>query len=208
MEEPAFTIEEIDALVAPYALYPDALLAQILVASTFPLQIVKADRVIDEMSTMSDEELSEALEAEEWDPSVLVVLSGFPTVIQRMADNLEETEDLGLAMAEQDQDVLASVQWLREQAQDTGYLTSNEAQIVEDDGSGIRIEPANPDVIYVPTYDTSAAFTSPATAAPLIVQPGRGSFSSALSNPLVAGAIGFGAGLLVSELFGDEDDDF
>ena len=60
-------------------------------------------------------------------------MSGFPTVIQRMADDLEETEDLGFAMAQQDQDVLASVQWLREQAQDTGYLTSNEAQRVEVD---------------------------------------------------------------------------
>ena len=78
---------ELDALVAPVALYPDALLAQVLVAATYPLQIAQADQLITASDEMSDQELADALAAEEWDPSVLVLLSGFPTVITRMAED-------------------------------------------------------------------------------------------------------------------------
>ena len=87
--------EELDELVAPVALYPDALLAQVLVAAAFPLQVAKADQLIDASADMGEDELSRALERQEFDPSVLVLMSGFPTVVSRMADDLDWTERLG-----------------------------------------------------------------------------------------------------------------
>ena len=156
------TDEELDALVAPVALYPDALLAQVLVASTFPLQIVKADRVLVDSEGMSDEELNGTIAEQEFDPSVLVLLSGFPSVVQRMSDDLEWTEELGNAMIYQDDDVLAAVQRMRDQAQTSGYLTSNEAHTVEEDDGQIYIRPTDPEVIYVPTYDFDGRLHHPA----------------------------------------------
>jgi hypothetical protein len=203
-EAEPFSEEELNDLVAPVALYPDALLAQVLVASTFPLQIVKADRILDRSEEMSDDELAAAVEAQDWDPSVLVLLSGFPTVVQRMADDLEQTEQLGLAMAQQDQDVLAAVQRMRARAEDTGYLEDNAAQVVEHRGDYVAIEPADPDVIYVPRYDPGVAFTSPPTRQPVIA-PSTG--TSLMRDPLVAGAIAFGSALLIDQLFGDDDED-
>jgi hypothetical protein len=211
-EQEFLDAEELDDLVAPVALYPDALLAQVLVAATFPFQVAKADQVIDASSELTDEELSDALAAQEWDPSILVLLSGFPTVIGRMAEDLAWTERLGLAMLEQDQDVLAAVQRMRARAEATGYLTSNEAQVIERQEDQIYIRPANPDLVYVPSYDTAAAFTSPATAAPYYApqpydyapQPQAG-FSA--QDALIGGAIGFGSALLVNELFGNDDED-
>jgi Protein of unknown function (DUF3300) len=199
-----FTGEELESLVAPFALYPDALLAQVLVASTFPLQIVYADRLLARMDALTDAEIQGEVESHEWDPSVLVLFSGFPTVVQRMAEDLEETEDLGLAMAQQDQEVLEAVQRLREQAEATGYLQSNEAQLVGHEEDGITIEPADPEVIYVPQYDPVDAYSFAPTAPPVITAP---STPSPLANPLISGAIGFGSALLVDQLFGSGDDD-
>lgn len=196
---------ELDDLVAPVALYPDALLAQVLVAATYPFQIAKADQLIDASSELSDEELSDALAAQEWDPSILVLLSGFPTVIGRMAEDLAWTERLGLAMVQQDEDVLAAVQRMRARAESTGYLTSNQAQVIEREEDQIYIRPADPNLIYVPSYDTAAAFTSPATAEPYYAPQPQAGFSA--QDALIGGAIGFGSALLVNELFGDKDED-
>ena len=150
--------------MAPVALYPDALLAQVLVASTFPLQIVQADRILEDSADMTDDEVTEAIDARDWDPSVLVLLTGFPDVIRRMADDLDDTERLGIAMAQQDRDVLDSVQRLREQAEATGWLADNEAQTVARVDDRIVIEPTEPDVVYVPRYDESRAFVAAPTA--------------------------------------------
>lgn len=210
-EEPLLTDGELDDLVAPIALYPDALLAQVLVASTFPLQIVKADRIISDSEGQSDAALSETLSEQELDPSVLVLLSGFPTVVQRMSADLDDTERLGIAMLQQDDDVLAAVQRLRADARDMGYLSDNEAQTVEEDPSGeIAIKPADPEVVYVPTYDPEVVYTSPAPAQPYYVAPAQ---QAAAPSPfsaqslLTTGAIAFGSALLVNELWGDDDDD-
>jgi hypothetical protein len=197
--------EELDELVAPIALYPDALLAQVLVAATYPFQIAKADQLIDASTAMTDQELSDALGAQEWDPSVLVLLSGFPTVIGRMAEDLAWTERLGLAMVQQDDDVLAAVQRMRARAEATGYLTTNEAQVVERRDDQLYIRPTDPDLIYVPSYDTAAAFTSPATATPYLSPQPQAGFSA--QDALITGAIAFGSALLVNELFGNEDED-
>src|SRR6478735_6369637 len=148
------TEDELDTLVAPVALYPDALLAQVLVASTFPLQVVEADRLIKQKDQLSEDELAEKLKASDWDPSVTVLASGFPTVIERMSDDLEWTEKLGDAMLNQDDDILAAVQRKREEAKSTGYLANNDAQVIEEgDNGNIAIRPADPKVVYVPTYD-------------------------------------------------------
>ena len=200
--EDSISDEELNALVAPVALYPDALLAQVLVAATYPLQIVEADRLLAESERMSDDELSEAIAEQDWDPSVLVLTTGFPTVVERMADDLDWTEQLGLAMVSQDDDVLAAVQRMRREALDTGYLNSNEAQVVDQTDDQIYIRPADPDVVYVPNYDSNLAFTSTTTTSPYIA-PRQIPFA----NPLVAGAVAFGAALLVTQLFGDDDND-
>ena len=193
--------EELDTLVAPVALYPDALLAQVLVASTYPLQIAQADRLLDETEGLSDDEVAQRIAEQDWDPSVMVLLSGFPTVVQRMADDLDWTERLGSAMVGQDEEVLAAVQRKRTEALDTGWLMSNDAQVVERRDDVVTIRPANPDVVYVPSYDASRAFTSAPTAQPYIAPS-----SNPLANPLVAGAVAFGAALLVQQLFNDDDD--
>jgi hypothetical protein len=200
-----FTEGELDELLAPVALYPDALLAQVLVAATFPTQVSDAAQLIEDSDELSEEELAERLRSQEWDPSVLVLTSGFPTVVQRMAEDIDWTTDLGDAMLWQDEDVLASVQRLRSQALETGYLADNEAQVVEQEDDRIVIQPADPEVVYVPSYDPQVAYTSTPTASPYIEQPRSG--GGLLSNPLVAGAIGFGGALLVQELFGDGDED-
>jgi hypothetical protein len=199
--ETLLAAEELDALVAPVALYPDALLAQVLVAATYPLQVVQADRLVAASAEMSEDELRAALAEQEWDPSVLVLMSGFPTVLQRMAEDLDWTERLGDAMLAQDEDLLAAVQRMRTQAEETGYLTTNAAQVVEEEAGQIAIRPADPEVVYVPRYD-SAAFLSTRDVAPYATLPRRGY----MADPLVAGAVAFGTALLVGEIFGEDDD--
>ena len=185
--------EELDALVAPVALYPDALLAQVLVAAAFPLQVAKADQLIEASADMSEDELSDALARQEFDPSVLVLMSGFPTVVSRMAEDLDWTDRLGQAMVNQDDDVLAAVQRMRADAEAHGNLTSNAAQVIEKDEGQISIKPADPEVVYVPTYDPQTVYTtaySPTAPAPYVAQPS----TNPLANPLTAGALAFGGG--------------
>ena len=155
--------EELDALVAPVALYPDALLAQVLVAATHPLQVAKADQLIAASAEMPEDELTDALARQDFDPSVLVLMAGFPTVVSRMAEDLDWTERLGLAMLSQDEDVLEAVQRMRAEAEAVGNLESNEAQIVEEDAGEIYIRPADPEVVYVPSYDPVTTYTTPYT---------------------------------------------
>ena len=157
--------EELDALVAPVALYPDALLAQVLVAATHPLQVAKADQLIAASAEMPEDELTDALARQDFDPSVLVLMAGFPTVVSRMAEDLDWTERLGLAMLSQDEDVLEAVQRMRAEAEAVGNLESNEAQIVEEDAGEIYIRPADPEVVYVPSYDPVTTYTTPYTPA-------------------------------------------
>ena len=133
-EEELLTAEELDELVAPVALYPDALLAQVLVAATYPLEVVKADQFLTAPRGLSEEDIVAEVEAQDWDPSVQVLASGFPTVVERMAEDIAWTEELGFAMLSQDEDVLAAVQRMRIRAEETGYLTSNDAQVVSRDG--------------------------------------------------------------------------
>ncbi|MBB5221480.1 hypothetical protein HNP73_001401 [Amaricoccus macauensis] len=202
------TEAELDDLVAPVALYPDALLAQVLVAATYPLQIVEAERFLTASEKMSDAELGTELEGKTWDPSVLVLASGFPTVVQRMSEDLDWTDRLGRAMLGQDDDVLAAVQRKRAEAKEVGNLADNAAQTVATDDTGdISIAPADPKVVYVPTYDPQTVYTTRPTAQPYVAPIEQATSGGLQPNPLVTGALAFGAAFLVSQFFGNKHDD-
>jgi hypothetical protein len=167
--------EELDQLLAPIALYPDSLLTQLLMASTYPLEIVQADRWAKANSTLKDKALTTALEKQTWDPSVKSLVN-FPQVLTMMSEKLELTIKLGDAFVAQQADVLNTVQKLRAKAQSQGNLKTNEQQkviveapppaqttvIVEQvtppPAQVIKIEPAQPSVVYVPTYSPTVVY--------------------------------------------------
>jgi hypothetical protein len=146
------TSDELQQLVAPIALYPDALVAQILAASTYPTQVVEADRWMQSHSNLRGEELANEVDKQDWDPSVKA-MTQFPSVLQNMDKNLSWASSLGEAYLDQPQDVTDAVQTLREQARKAGHLQSNEQENVATQGNTIIIEPTDPQVVYVPAYD-------------------------------------------------------
>src|SRR5262245_42329721 len=154
--------EQLQQLVAPIALYPDSLLAQVLMASTYPMEIVQAARWAAANSTLQGQALEDALQAQSWDPSVKSIVV-VPQVLQMMNDELDWTQMLGNAFLAQQRDVLSAVQTLRASAQNAGTLetTSQQnvsTQTVEGGTSAIAIAPANPQMVSVPTYDPNAVY--------------------------------------------------
>ncbi|HYL02604.1 MAG TPA: DUF3300 domain-containing protein [Steroidobacteraceae bacterium] len=147
------TAAQIDQLTAPIALYPDELLGSILVASTYPLELVEAARWLEDPThaALKDQDLTAALDQQPWDPSVKSLVP-FPDVLRQMNTNLEWTEQLGDAFLAQQGDVMDSVQRLRQRARAQGALRSTPQQTVATEQNDITIEPANPDVVYVPYY--------------------------------------------------------
>jgi Protein of unknown function (DUF3300) len=158
--------KELQQLVAPIALYPDALVAQILAASTYPTEIVEADRWMQRHSNLKGEDLAKEVDKQNWDPSVKA-LAQFPSVLENMDKNLSWTSSLGEAYASEPEDVTNAVQEMRQQAQKAGHLSSNEQERVTTQGDTITIEPADPEVVYVPAYDPWLVY-----GAPLIAYPG------------------------------------
>lgn len=148
---PNFTQDRLEQLVAPIALYPDALLSQVLMASTYPLEVVEAARWIRQNAGLSGAALEEALKTQAWDPSVKS-MCGFPTVLARMDEDLNWTRDLGDAFLAQKTELMDAVQRLRKQAIDAGTLKTTTEQVVSQDQGAIVVSPASPDVVYVPTY--------------------------------------------------------
>jgi hypothetical protein len=150
-----FKPEELEALVAPVALYPDALLAQVLMGSTYPLEIVEAARWSKTNPDLKEQALQDALQKQSWDPSVKA-LAGFPQVLQMMNDKLDMTQKLGDAFLAQPKDVTDAVQRLRAKAMAAGNLKSGKELTYTSQKDGdqtiIIIEPAQPEVVYVPTY--------------------------------------------------------
>src|ERR1700730_16471466 len=157
--------QELQQLVAPIALYPDALVAQILAASTYPTEIVEADRWIERHSDLKGEKLAKEVDKQDWDPSVKA-LAQFPSVLENMDKNLSWTSSLGEAYANGPEDVTSAVQEMRQQAQKAGHLNSNEQERVTTQGSTIVIEPAAPAVVYVPAYDPWLVYGGPIVAYP------------------------------------------
>ena len=159
------TPEQLEQLVAPIALYPDSLVAQILAASTFPEQVVEADRWVQEHQDLKGDALGQAVDPQPWDPSVKA-LTAFPAVLGNMDKNLSWTSSLGDAYYNQQQDVMDAVQVMRQRAQDAGNLKTTPQQVVTTQGSTIVVQPANPEVVYVPAYDPWMVYGGPIMAWP------------------------------------------
>jgi len=156
-QEYKFSKEELTQMLAPIALYPDALTAQILMASTYPLEVVEAERWRSQNLQLQGKDLDDALQDVNWDPSVKS-LCHFPDILKSMSDKLDQTRKLGDAFLGQEEEVVATVQELRRKAMEQGNLktTSEQKVIVEEEI--VRIEPANPEVVYVPVYDPAYVY--------------------------------------------------
>jgi hypothetical protein len=154
------TPEQIQQLVAPIALYPDSLVAQILAASTFPEQIVEADRWVQANPDLKGEDLGREVDQQPWDPSVKA-LAAFPSVLGNMDKNLSWTSSLGDAYYNQQQDVMDAVQVMRQRAQQAGNLKTTPQQTITTQGSDVVIQPADPQVVYVPAYNPWLVYGGP-----------------------------------------------
>jgi hypothetical protein len=152
--------QELDQLVAPIALYPDALVAQILAAATYPTQIVEADRWLQQHTDLKGDALAKAVDAQSWDPGVKA-LTQYPGLLGMMDKNLSWTSSLGEAYVNGQQNVLDAVQVMRLRAQQAGNLKSTQQESVTTQGNSIVIEPANPQVVYVPEYDPWVVYGDP-----------------------------------------------
>ena len=151
-QQAAYSQAELDRMLAPVALYPDPLLSQILMAATYPLDVVEAARWSRANPRLKGDDAVRAVQDRDWDPSVKS-LAAFPNVLQRMNENLEWTRQLGDAFLAQEPHVMETVQQLRQKARAAGNLQSNERMRVADEGGTIVIEPVSPRVVYVPYYD-------------------------------------------------------
>jgi hypothetical protein len=192
-----FSQEELDQVLAPIALYPDSLLAQVFIAATYPLELVMADRWVKQNKDLKGDELNKALEKQPWDASVKA-LTPFPEVLSMMSQKLDWTQKVGDAFLGQQADVMDTVQNLRKRAADAGNLKSTEQQKVIVEKEVIRVEPVNPQVVYVPVYDPWSVYGTwwwPAYP-PYVVYP------YPFGVAIAPGFIWFGAGLFVGAYWG------
>ena len=191
-----FGQEELDQMVAPIALYPDSLLAQILMAATYPLEVAVADRWAKANKNLGGDQLNDALDQKDWDPSVKALVA-FPQILSMMSEKLEWTQKLGDAFLDQQDEVMDAVQKLRAKAQAAGNLTDTEEQTVIAEDGGIAIEPVQPEVIYVPVYDPFVVYGPwwyPAFP-PVFFPPPPGVV-------IIVGRIGFWRGVTVGRTWG------
>jgi hypothetical protein len=180
------TPDQLQQLVAPIALYPDSLVAQILAASTFPEQVVEADRWLQAHPDLKGDALGQAIDPQPWDPSVKA-LTAFPSVLGNLDKNLAWTSSLGDAFYNQQQDVMNAVQVMRQRAQAAGNLRSTSQQTVDDQDSTITIQPTNTEVVYVPAYDPWLVYGDP-----LIAWPGWYPYPGIwFDGPYLAFGVGF-----------------
>lgn len=185
------TPEQVQQLVAPIALYPDALVSQIFAAATYPTEIVEADRWVQDHPNLKGKDLANAVDQQPWDPSIKA-LTQFPSVLANMDKNLSWTSALGEAYVNQSADVMAAVQVMRARALAAGNLESNEQAKVETEENTIIIEPADPEVVYVPAYNPWVAY-----GAPLVVWPGWYPYPGLyVSGPGVSFGVGFTIGFV------------
>lgn len=183
--------DQLDNLVAPIALYPDPLLGQVLAASTYPLEIVQAQQWMGQNSTLQGAQLMEAARQQNWDASVQALVA-FPDALKLLSGNVRWTTDLGNAFLAQQADVMAAVQRMRARAQANGRLQSGPQQTVTDDTQGgqnaIEIQPASPQVMYVPTYDPAYVW-------------GPGAYPELWYPDLYGYGFGFGPGIYLGGFF-------
>jgi hypothetical protein len=181
----------LEQLVAPIALYPDTLVAQILAASTYPAQVADADRWRRTQGSATTDQIAAGANAMQWDPSVKA-LTAFPQVLAQMDQNLHWTSELGDAYFNQPQDVLEAVQIMRRRAQQAGNLNSTPQEAVTYDQGNIVVAPANPQVVYVPAYNPWAVYGQPVTPYPGF------SLLGALGSFFDSSAVRFGLGVALN----------
>jgi hypothetical protein len=182
--------EQLQQLVAPIALYPDALVAQILPAASYPEQIVEAANWMDGHKGLQGDQLAKEVDGQPWDASVKA-LTQFPAVLANMKQNLAWTSELGDAYVNQQKEVTQAIQTMRERAKQAGNLQSTPQENVKTKGQTIAIEPAQPDIVYVPQYDPWLVY-----GGPLAVWPGWYPYPGLfLDGPGIGFGLGFGIGL-------------
>ncbi len=173
---PKIPNDQLDSLVAPIALYPDPLLAQTLAASTYPLEVIQLEQWLKRNPNLKDKALADAVAKQPWDPSVQA-MAVFPDVVTRLSENVAWTTDLGNAFLAQQQDVMDAVQRMRAKARSKGALKTTEQQKVETETveggkEVIVIEPANPQYVYIPSYDPAVVYGPPVYPYPAYYYPG------------------------------------
>jgi hypothetical protein len=190
--------DQLDSLVAPVALYPDPLLAQVLAASTYPLEIIQLQQWMTKHPDLKGDALAAAVEKENWDPAVQG-LAALPDVVKRLGDDIKWTADLGNAFLAQQSDVMNAVQRMRKKASDAGNLKTTEQQKVTtqvvETKQVIVIQQANPQVIYVPAYNPVVVYGPPIYPYPPIYYPPVGYYAAGV-------AIGFGVGVAMGAFWG------
>jgi hypothetical protein len=192
-EAPKIPNDQLDALVSPIALYPDPLLSQVLVASTYPLEIIQLQQWLAQHKDLKDDALVAAVEKENWDPSIQG-MAALPDAVKQLAENIKWTTDLGNAFLAQQSDVMDAVQRMRGKAKDAGNLKSNEQMKVEtkvvESKTVVVIEQASPEVIYVPSYNPTVVYGPPVYPYPPI------------AYPIATAAISFGIGIAIGAAWG------
>ena len=190
--------DQLDSLVAPIALYPDPLLAQVLAASTYPLELMQLQQWLGRNPNLKGKALADAVEKQPWDPSVQA-MAGLPDVVKWLANDIQWTTDLGNAFLAQQAGVMSAVQRMRQKAEAKGTLKSTEQQVVqtrtEDNQQVIVIEQANPQVVYVPSYNPEVVYGAPAYPYPPIYYPSAGYYAA-------GAAISFGVGVAMGAFWG------
>jgi hypothetical protein len=187
------TADQLDALVAPVALYPDSLVAQVLAAAGYPEQIAFADYWVIQNKNLTGAALTQAVDAEPWDPSVKG-LTQFPTVLHTLASNLTWTSNLGEAFENQQPDVMAAIQRMRAKAQAAGNLqSSSQIQVIQQTPSTILIQPTNPQVVYVPQYNPTVIY-----GAPYVVP----AYTAPVAFATIGVGVSFDAGIAVGAAIG------
>ena len=199
-EEPDVKLppDQLDSLVAPIALYPDPMLAQVLAASTYPLELIQLQQWLAKHKDLKDKALADAVGKQPWDPSIQG-LAALPEVVKRLAEDIQWTTDLGNAFLAQQNDLMEAVQRMRKKASDAGNLKSTEQQKVEtkvvETKQVIVIEQSNPEVVYVPSYNPVVVYGPPVYPYPPIYYPPPGYYAAGV-------AISFGVGLAMGAAWG------
>ena len=207
-----YSPESLESLLAPVALYPDPVLAQVLATSTKPQEVLDAGNWLLQNADLTGKDLESAALSVGFTPP-MVALVQFPTVVDMMCMEMDWTTELGSAFLADEPGVLGAVQRLRQQAAEMGNLESSDQMNVSTETQNnqqvIIVEPAQPEVVYVPQYDPAAVYTTPAQATTSTTTTTDSSSDGHSTGALVAtGLLAFGAGILVNEVFDDDDDDY
>ncbi|HXU37586.1 MAG TPA: DUF3300 domain-containing protein, partial [Blastocatellia bacterium] len=192
--------DQLDSLVAPIALYPDPLLSQTLVASTYPLELMQLQQWLGRNKNLTGKGLTDAVAKQPWDPSIQA-MAALPDLVKRLSDDIQWTTDLGNAFLAQQPDVMDAIQRMRQKAQSKGALQSNQQQKVEtqvvESKTVIVVEQADPQVVYVPSYDPMYVYGAAAYPYPPIYYP-----PYPAGGVIAASAISFGVGMAIGAAWG------